>query len=191
MSKGRLEAFSDGVIAILITIMVLELRVPHGEGWSALKPLGLALSTYVRSFTYLAIYWNSHRHLFHAATGLSGRILWAILHLLFWLSLVPAATGWVGDSGLAPIPTAVYGLDLLLSGIAWTILQAAIAAEQGESSRLAAAVGRDLKGKISLGLYLAAIGLAFVQPRISAAIYLLVAIIWFVPDRRIERVLTR
>ena len=191
MSKGRLEAFSDGVIAILITIMVLELRVPHGEGWEALELLGPAFSTYALSFIYLGIYWNNHHHLLHATDRINGRILWANLHLLFWLSLVPVTTGWMGDSHLAPIPTAVYGADLLLAGIAYTILQAAITAHQGAGSRLAAAVGRDIKGKISLALYVAAIGLAFVQPWFSAALYALVASIWLVPDRRIEQVLSR
>jgi TMEM175 potassium channel family protein len=191
MSKGRLEAFSDGVIAILITIMVLELKVPHGEGWEALALLGPAFSTYVLSFIYLGIYWNNHHHMLHATDRINGRILWANLHLLFWLSLVPVTTGWMGDSHLAPIPTAVYGADLLLAAIAYTILQAAITAHQGAGSRLAAAVGRDIKGKLSLALYVAAIGLAFVQPWFSAALYALVASIWLVPDRRIEQVLSR
>ena len=191
MSKGRLEAFSDGVIAILITIMVLELRVPHGEGWEALKPLGHAFSTYILSYIYLGIYWNNHHHMFHATDRINGRVLWANLHLLFWLSLVPVTTGWVGDSHLAPLPTAVYGIDLFLAGVAYTILQAAITAQQGAGSRLAAAVGRDAKGKASLALYALGIGLAFVQPWISGALYLLVALIWLVPDRRIERVLSR
>ena len=191
MSKGRLEAFSDGVIAILITIMVLELRVPHGEGWEALELLGPAFSTYVLSFIYLGIYWNNHHHLLHATDRINGRILWANLHLLFWLSLVPVTTGWMGDSHLAPIPTAVYGADLLLAAIAYIILQAAITADQGAGSRLAAAVGRDIKGKLSLALNVAAIGLAFVQPWFSATLYALVASIWLVPDRRIEQVLSR
>jgi uncharacterized membrane protein len=171
--------------------MVLELKVPHGESWDALRPLGSAFSTYVLSFIYLGIYWNNHHHMLHAADRINGRILWANLHLLFWLSLVPVTTGWVGDSHLAPLPTAVYGADLFLAAIAYTILQAAITAHQGADSRLAAAVGRDLKGKVSLVIYLAAIGLAFVRPWISAALYVLVALIWFVPDRRIERVLSR
>jgi len=191
MAKGRLEAFSDGVIAILITIMVLELKVPHGDGWEALRPMAHAFSTYVISFIYLGIYWNNHHHMLHAADRINGRILWANLHLLFWLSLVPVTTGWVGDSHLAPLPTAIYGVDLLLAAIAYTILQAAIAAHHGPDSKLAAAVGRDVKGKISLALYALAIALAFVRPWISAAIYVFVALIWLVPDRRIEGVLSR
>ncbi len=191
MSKGRLEAFSDGVVAILITIMVLELKIPHGEGWEALKLSGPAFSTYVLSFVYLGIYWNNHHHMLHAADRIDGRILWANLHLMFWLSLVPVATGWVGDSRLAPLPTAVYGAVLLLAGIAYLILQSAITARQGAGSKLAAAVGRDAKGKASLALYALGIALAFVRPWISGALYVLVALIWFVPDRRIERVLSR
>jgi uncharacterized membrane protein len=191
MSKGRLEAFSDGVIAILITIMVLELKVPHGEDWAALRPLVPAFSTYVLSFVFLGIYWNNHHHLLHATDRIDGRVLWANLHLLFWLSLVPVTTGWVGDSHLAPLPTALYGADLLLAAIAYTILQAAILARQGSGSKLASAVGKDFKGKVSLALYALAIALAFVRPWISVALYVLVALIWFVPDRRIERVLSR
>jgi uncharacterized membrane protein len=186
-----MEAFSDGVIAILITIMVLELKIPHGEDWAALRPMSHSFSTYVLSFVYLGIYWNNHHHMLHAADRVDGRILWANLHLLFWLSLVPAATGWIGDTWLAPLPTAVYGAVLLFAAIAYTILQATIVARQGSGSKLASAVGRDIKGKISLALYVAAIGLAFVQPWISAAIYVLVAAIWFVPDRRIEVVISR
>ena len=193
MSKGRLEAFSDGVIAILITIMVLELKVPEHEGADlhALAPLTPVFLAYVLSFVYLGIYWNNHHHMLHATDRINGRILWANLHLLFWLSLVPVTTGWMGDSHMAPIPTAVYGADLLLAAIAYTILQAAITAHQGAGSRLAAAVGRDIKGKLSLALIVAAIGLAFVQPWFSAALYALVASIWLVPDRRIEQVLSR
>ena len=191
MSKSRLEAFSDGVIAILITIMVLELKVPHGEGWEALKELGPAFSTYVLSFVYLGIYWNNHHHMLHATDRIDGRVLWANLHLLFWLSLVPVTTGWIGDSRLASVPTAVYGIDLFLAGIAYIILQSAITANRGANSRLAAALGRDLKGKASLALYLAGIALAFVGPWISAAIYAFVALLWLVPDRRIEAILNR
>jgi uncharacterized membrane protein len=191
MSKGRLEAFSDGVIAILITIMVLELKVPHGESWEALRPLWHPFSTYVLSFVYLGIYWNNHHHLLHAADRINGPILWANLHLLFWLSLVPVTTGWVGDSRLAPLPTAVYGADLLLAGIAYIILQSAIAVHQGATSKLAAAVGKDIKGKISLALYAAGILLAFVRPWISGALYVLVALMWLVPDRRIEKMFNR
>jgi uncharacterized membrane protein len=191
MSKGRMEAFSDGVIAILITIMVLELKIPRGEDWAALRPMTHSFSTYVLSFVYLGIYWNNHHHMLHAADRVDGRILWANLHLLFWLSLVPAATGWIGDTWLAPLPTAVYGAVLLFAAIAYTILQATIVARQGSGSKLASALGRDIKGKISLALYVTAIGLAFVRPWISAALYVLVAAIWFVPDRRIEVVIGR
>jgi uncharacterized membrane protein len=187
MSKGRLEAFSDGVIAILITIMVLELKVPHGAGWQALRPVVPAFLTYVLSFIFLGIYWNNHHHMFHAVDRINGRILWANLHLLFWLSLVPAVTGWVGENYRAPVPAAVYGMVFLLAALAYTILLHEILIEQGPKSKLAIAVGKDIKGKISAGLYLAAIPLAFVSQWIADAIYVSVALIWLVPDRRIER----
>jgi uncharacterized membrane protein len=187
MSKGRLEAFSDGVIAILITIMVLELRVPHGAGWPALRPVVPAFLTYVLSFIFLGIYWNNHHHMFHAVDRINGRILWANLHLLFWLSLVPAVTAWVGENYREPVPAAVYGVVLLLAALAYTILLREILIEQGPESKLAIAVGKDVKGKISAGLYLAAIPLAFVSQWIAEAIYVAVALIWLVPDRRIER----
>jgi uncharacterized membrane protein len=187
MSKGRLEAFSDGVIAILITIMVLELRVPHGAGWPALRPVVPAFLTYVLSFIFLGIYWNNHHHMFHAVDRINGRILWANLHLLFWLSLVPAVTAWVGENYREPVPAAVYGVVLLLAALAYTILLREILIEQGPESKLAIAVGKDVKGKISAGLYLAAIPLAFVSQWIADAIYVAVALIWLVPDRRIER----
>jgi uncharacterized membrane protein len=187
VSKGRLEAFSDGMVGIFITIMVLELRVPHGRDWSALRPLIPAFSTYVLSFIFLGIYWSNHHHMLHAAERINGKVLWANLHLLFWLSLVPVTTGWMGDSRLAPLPTAVYGVDLLCSAIAYTILYRTLVAAQGEGSRLAAAIGKDAKGKFSLVCYALAIPLAFVQPGISVAIYVLVALIWLVPDTRIER----
>jgi len=186
MSKGRLEAFSDGVIAILITIMVLELKVPHGADWGALRPLLPVVSTYVLSYVFLGIYWNNHHHMLHAAERINGKILWANLHLLFWLSLVPFVTGWMGENHLAPLPTAVYGAVLLFAAIAYTILQKAIMTHHGPGSKLAAAVGSDGKGKLSMGLYALAILLAFVQPWIAAAIYALVALMWLVPDRRIE-----
>jgi uncharacterized membrane protein len=186
MSKARLEAFSDGVIAILITIMVLELHVPHGVGWSALQPLIPSLLTYTLSFIFLAIYWNNHHHMFHTVSRVNGRILWANMHLLFWLSLVPFATGWMGENSFAPIPTAVYGCDLLLAAVAYTILQFTIIADQGPHSPLAAAVGGDVKGKISAALYAVAIPLAFVNRWIADAIYLAVALTWLAPDRRIE-----
>ena len=186
MTKGRLEAFSDGVIAVLITILVLELKVPHGTGFEVLRPLLPIFLTYVLSFVYLGIYWNNHHHLLQATTRVNGRILWANLHLLFWLSLVPFTTGWMGENHFAPLPSAVYGAVLLLAAVAYTILQRAIIAEQGPGSRLAAAVGRDRKGKASLALYMAAIPLAFVRDWIADAIYVAVALIWLIPDRRIE-----
>ena len=186
MSKGRLEAFTDGVIAILITIMVLELKVPHGTDWDALSPVVPVLLTYVLSFVFLGIYWNNHHHMLHATERINGKVLWANLHLLFWLSLVPFATGWMGENHFEALPTAVYGMVLLLAGVAYTVLLRTILAAQGPSSKLAAAVGSDVKGKISLLLYGAAIPLAFVNQWISDAIYVLVALIWLVPDRRIE-----
>jgi uncharacterized membrane protein len=189
MSKGRLEAFSDGVIAILITIMVLELKVPHGEEWSALRPLLPIFLTYVLSFTYVGIYWNNHHHLLHAADQISARILWANLHLLFWLSLFPFVTGWMGENHLAPVPTAAYGIVSVATAFAYTFLQNAIVAKQGPDSKLAKAVGADRKGKLSLLLYLIAIPTAFVQPVVSAALYVTVAVIWFIPDPRIEAAL--
>ena len=186
MSKGRLEAFSDGVIAILITIMVLELKVPEGTEWSALVPLIPALLTYLLSFVFLGIYWNNHHHMLQAAHRINGKVLWANLHLLFWLSLVPFVTGWMGENHFAPVPTAVYGFVLLMAAVAFTILQSVLVAAQGPGSRLAAALGRDAKGKLSLALYMAAIPLAFVNERISDALYVAVALIWLVPDPRIE-----
>ena len=189
MGKDRLAAFSDGVIAILITIMVLELKVPHGADWAALRGLGPALLSYVLSFVYLAIYWNNHHHLIHTVDRVDGLILWANSHLLFWLSLIPAATAWMGDNFLAPIPTAAYGAVLLMPAIAYSLLQAAIIHKQGAHSLLASALGRDIKGKISPVLYFAAIGLAYVSPWLSVAIYALVAVMWLMPDRRIEHVL--
>ena len=191
MSKGRLEAFSDGVFAILITIMVLELKVPHGADVAALRPLLPVFLTYVLSFVYLGIYWNNHHHMLQATERINGRILWANLHLLFWLSLVPFVTGWMGENHFAPLPTAVYGVVLLLAGAAYTVLQTAIIAHHGPASSLAAAVGEDTKGRISLALYTAAIPLAFVQEWISDAIYVFVALLWLVPDRRIESRLDR
>lgn len=189
MTKTRLEAFSDGVIAILITIMVLELKVPHGEGLAALRPLLGVFLSYVLSFIYLGIYWNNHHHMLHTVRHVTGPILWANLHLLFWLSLVPFATGWLGENHFAPMPAALYGVVLLLAALAYYILQLQIIASQGPSSLLKRAVGRDKKGKISPLLYLAAIPLAFVSHWISLGIYVLVALIWLVPDRRVERVL--
>jgi uncharacterized membrane protein len=190
LSKGRLEAFSDGVIAILITIMVLELRVPHGADLAALSPLGSVLCAYLLSFVFLGIYWNNHHHMLHAAGRINGKILWANLHLLFWLSLVPFTTGWMGETHLQPVPTALYGVVLLCAGVAYLILQWAIIAAEGEGSRLKAAVGRDMKGKASAALYTAAVAVALLgAPAASAGLYALVALIWLVPDRRIEATL--
>jgi TMEM175 potassium channel family protein len=186
MSKGRMEAFSDGVIAILITIMVLELKVPHGSDLQALSPLLPVFLTYVLSFVFLGIYWNNHHHMLHAAGPINGAILWANLHLLFWLSLVPFVTGWIGENHFAPLPTAIYGAVLLFAGLAYTLLQTLLVAQQGPGSKLAAAVGRDLKGKLSLLFYATAIPLAFVHEWISDALYVFVALMWLVPDRRIE-----
>ena len=189
MGKDRLTAFSDGVIAIIITIMVLELKVPHGADWKTLAGVVPNFLSYVLSFVYLAIYWNNHHHLLHTVTRVDGLILWANSHLLFWLSLIPSATAWMGDNLLAPIPTAVYGAALLMPAIAYYLLQMAIIHREGMNSVLAHALGRDIKGKISPLLYATAIGLAFVNAWLSVAIYILVAVIWLVPDRRIEKVL--
>ncbi|HZL17393.1 MAG TPA: TMEM175 family protein [Polyangia bacterium] len=186
MSKSRLEAFSDGVIAILITIMMLELKIPHGGSWEALRPVLPVFLTYVMSFVFVGIYWNNHHHMLHMVTSIDGRILWANLHLLFWLSLVPFATGWMGENDFAPIPTATYGAILLLCGIAYLVLQNAIIAHQGPQSRLAAAVGGDVKGKVSAVLYAIAIPIAFANRWISEAIYVAVSLMWLIPDRRIE-----
>jgi uncharacterized membrane protein len=186
MSKGRLEAFSDGVIAILITIMVLELKIPHGDDVSAIVPLVPVFLTYVLSYVYLGIYWNNHHHMLHATSRINGKILWANLHLLFWLSLVPFVTGWMGENHFAATPTAVYGAVLLAAAIAYYLLQGAIIADQGPGSKLAAAIGKDLKGKISPVLYAVAIPLAFVREWLADAIYVAVAFMWLVPDPRIE-----
>jgi uncharacterized membrane protein len=191
MGKDRLAAFSDGVIAILITIMVLELRVPHGADWTALKSVAPNLLTYIMSFVYLAIYWNNHHHLLHTVARVDGLILWANSHLLFWLSLVPAATAWMGENLPAPLPIAVYGVVLLMPALAYYLLQKAIIHQQGARSVLAQALGSDLKGKISPILYIAGIALAFVMPWASVALYALVAVMWLVPDRRIANVIGR
>jgi uncharacterized membrane protein len=189
MSKGRLEAFSDGVIAILITIMVLELQVPEGGDLHALREVVPALLAYVLSFVILGIYWNNHHHMLHATDRVNGAILWANLHLLFWLSLVPAVTAWLGETYSAPVPTAAYGSVMFLSAIAYTILQNTIVRHQGHHARLAAAIGNDAKGKASLTMYALAIPLAFVNSWIANAIYVSVALMWLIPDRRIEAVL--
>jgi uncharacterized membrane protein len=191
MGKDRLAAFSDGVIAILITIMVLELRVPHGADLKTLAGVAPSFFTYVISFVYLAIYWNNHHHLLHTVSRVDGLILWANSHLLFWLSLLPAATGWMGDNLPAPVPVAVYGAALLMPAIAYYLLERAILRQQGPHSVLARALGRDLKGKVSPLLYAAGIGLAFIHPWASVALYIAVALMWLVPDRRIEKVLGR
>jgi uncharacterized membrane protein len=189
MGKGRLEAFSDGVIAIIITIMVLEMKVPHGDDLSVLVPLFPVFLSYVLSFVYIGIYWNNHHHMMHSVQQVNGAILWANLHLLFWLSLFPFVTGWTGENHFASMPTALYGLVLFMAAIAYWILQKTIIRHQGEGSLLAHAVGRDVKGKISPVIYLAAIPLAFVGPWFANGLYVLVALMWIVPDRRIERVL--
>ena len=186
MNTERLEAFSDGVIAILITIMVLELKVPHGADIETLRPLLPVFLTYILSFVYLGIYWNNHHHMLYATERVNGKILWANLHLLFWLSLVPFVTGWMGENHFAPLPTAVYGVVLLLSAIAFTTLQSVIVANQGPNSKLATAVGKDRKGKFSIVCYVLAIPLAFVHQWIADGLYVLVALIWLIPDRRIE-----
>jgi len=189
MGKGRLEAFSDGVIAILITIMVLELKVPHDVTVAALGPLWGVFLSYVLSFVYLGIYWNNHHHMLHTVRHVTGGILWANLHLLFWLSLVPFVTGWMGENHFAPIPTAIYGIVLLMAALAYWILQRLIIRAQGPDSLLQRAVQGDWKGNISPLLYVAGIALSFVAPLAGGLVYTLVAIIWLVPDRRIERVL--
>jgi uncharacterized membrane protein len=189
MGKNRFEAFSDGVIAIIITIMVLEMKVPHGESLQTLRPLVPVFLSYVLSFIYLGIYWNNHHHMLHATHKVSGSMLWANLHLLFWLSLVPFVTGWMGENHFAPVPCALYGVVLLMCAIAYYILQELIIASQGPDSILRKAVRGDWKGKLSPGFYLLAIPMAFVSEWISMSLYVLVALIWLVPDRRIEHVL--
>jgi TMEM175 potassium channel family protein len=191
VSKGRLEAFTDGVMAVLITIMVLELKVPHGTGWDAIEPLVPGFLTYVLSFVFLGIYWNNHHHMLQVTSHINGAVLWANLHLLFWLSLVPFVTGWMGENHFASLPTAVYGVVLFMAGIAYTILLTAILRLEGPHSRLAAAVGRDIKGKVSFTLYAVAVPLAFVHRLIADAIYVFVALMWLVPDRRIETYVNR
>jgi uncharacterized membrane protein len=187
MGRGRLEAFSDGVIAVIITIMVLELKAPHGADFAALAPLVPALLTYAVSFVFIGIYWNNHHHMLNAAAHIDGRVLWANLHLLFWLSLVPFVTSWVGSTPAASAPTARYGAVLLMAGVAWLLLQRSLVKLNGPDSTLARAVGRDLKGRVSAVLYSLAIALAFVNTSIADAIYVFVAMMWLVPDRRIER----
>ena len=191
MQKNRLEAFSDGVLAIIITIMVLELKVPHGTDFAVLRPLLPVFLTYVLSFIYVAIYWNNHHHLLHAAQRVNAPILWANLHLLFWLSLIPFVTGWMGENHFAEPPSALYGFVLLMAAIAYWLLERAIIADQGRDSLLASAIGGDWKTKSSLILYTTAIGLSFVNQWFADAIYVTVAVMWFIPDPRIERQLKR
>ncbi|HZM85488.1 MAG TPA: TMEM175 family protein [Blastocatellia bacterium] len=190
MGKGRLEAFSDGVLAIIITIMVLEMKVPHGASLHDLLPLLPVFFSYVLSFVYVGIYWNNHHHMLHATTTVTGAMLWANLHLLFWLSLFPFATGWMGENHFAMAPTAIYGVVLLMAAMAYYILELAIIRAQGPDSILKKAVGRDLKGKLSPLLYILAIVGTLVSPWIAEAIYVAVALVWLIPDRRIEKVLS-
>ena len=191
MDKGRLEAFSDGVIAIIITIMVLELRVPQGAELSALTPLIPVLLSYLLSFVFIGIYWNNHHHLFQAIDQVDGRVLWANLHLLFWLSLTPFVTGWMGENEFAPLPVALYGVVMACASFAYFLLVRSLLALHGAGSAIATAIGRDFKGNVSLALYASAIPLAFVNRWIACGIYVLVALIWFVPDSRIEKALKR
>jgi uncharacterized membrane protein len=190
MGKTRLEAFSDGVLAIIITIMVLELKVPHGDTLEALAPLAPVFLSYVLSFVYLAIYWNNHHHMLHTCREVTGAVLWANLHLLFWLSLFPFATGWMGENHFAAMPSALYGLVLLMAAVAYFLLQQTIITSQGRDSLLRKAIGGDWKGKVSPILYLVAIPLAFWHHGLAQSIYVLVALLWLIPDRRIERVLS-
>ncbi len=189
MKKNRLEAFSDGVIAVIITIMVLEMKVPRGETFQALAPTLPVFLTYVLSFAYLGIYWNNHHHMLHTCEKVTGAILWANLHLLFWLSLIPFTTGWMGENHFAAIPSAIYGVVLLMAAVAYFILQQFIIASQGINSLLKKAIGRDWKGKLSPVLYVAAIPASFWRHWVAQGIYVLVALIWLIPDRRIERML--
>ena len=190
MGKGRLEAFSDGVFAVIITIMVLELKVPHGSDMEALGPVIPVFLSYVLSFVFVGIYWNNHHHMLHAVHRVNGFVMWANLHLLFWLSLVPFITAWMGENHRLAMPVALYGMVLLMSGMAYYILERALIAIQGEDSALAIAVGKDFKGILSLVIYTAAVALAFVDPRISIVLYISVAVMWFIPDRRIEHVIS-
>lgn len=190
MGKGRLEAFSDGVIAIIITIMVLELKIPHEANLAALRPLVPVFLSYILSFVYLGIYWNNHHHLFQAVRQINGSILWANLHLLFWLSLIPFVTGWAGENHFAALPAAFYGIVLLFAAIAYFILGRVLIYHHGQDSMLAIALGKDLKGKISVAIYSIAIPLSFISSWLACLLYVLVAIMWLIPDRRIEKVLT-
>lgn len=191
MSKGRLEAFSDGVIAIIITIMVLELKTPQSEGPEALRPLVPVLLSYVLSFVFVGIYWSNHHHLLQTVRFVNGRILWANLHLLFWLSLMPFVTSWMGASNFAEWPVAAYGVVMLMAGVAYFILTQILIADHGRESTLAVAVGNDIKGKVSVLIYLVAVVVSFLSPVVACALYVAVAIMWLVPDRRIERTLAQ
>jgi uncharacterized membrane protein len=187
MQKDRLTAFSDGVVAIIITIMVLELKAPHGAGWADLIPILPVFLSYVLSFIYVAIYWNNHHHLLHAVARVNGTILWANMNLLFWLSVIPFTTAWMGENNFVSAPSTLYGVSLLMPGIAYYVLQQAIVRHQGPQGALANALGRDVKGKASVALYVIAIGISFVVPWVAHAIYVAVALMWLIPDRRIER----
>ena len=188
MGKGRLEAFSDGVIAVIITIMVLEMKAPHGAGLDALAPVLPAFLSYVLSFVFIGLYWNNHHHLMHTVKHVAGSIMWANLHLLFWLSLIPFVTAWMGENHFQPLPTALYGAVMLMAAVAWTVLtQAIIACHGGAESELAKAIGSDLKGKLSLGAYLAGVVVSFAQPMIACLLYVFVALVWLVPDPRIQQ----
>lgn len=189
MSKNRIEAFSDGVLAIIITIMVLELKVPHGYDIAVLQPLLPVLLSYILSFVYIGIYWNNHHHLLHTVTKVSGGILWANLHLLFWLSLFPFVTGWMGENHFASAPTAAYGLILFMAAIAYFILQSVIISQQGKNSILATAIGKDIKGKLSPVIYLLAVVSVCINPIISQILYIAVALMWIIPDKRIEKIM--
>ena len=189
MGKNRIEAFSDGVLAIIITIMVLELKVPHGYDISVLQPLLPVLLSYILSFVYIGIYWNNHHHLLHTVTKVSGGILWANLHLLFWLSLFPFVTGWMGENHFASAPTAAYGLILFMAAIAYFILQSVIISQQGKNSILATAIGKDIKGKLSPIIYLLAIVSVCIHPIVSQILYIAVALMWIIPDKRIEKIM--
>jgi uncharacterized membrane protein len=189
MGKGRLEAFSDGVIAVIITIMVLEMKVPHGVDLASLEPVIPVFVSYALSFVYVAIYWNNHHHMLHAAGTVNGPILWANLHLLFWLSLIPFVTGWMGENHFASVPVAMYGTVLLLSALSYYILSRALIRHDGANSKIARALGSDFKGRISVAIYAVAIPLSFVSRWVSVALYVAVAVMWLIPDRRIERTL--
>jgi uncharacterized membrane protein len=191
MKTSRMEAFSDGVLAIVITIMVLEMKVPHGDDWSALTPMFPVFGSYVMSFVYIGIYWNNHHHLLHATDNITGKVLWTNLHLLFWLSLIPFVTGWMGENHFTALPTALYGTVLLMAAIAWLLLQASLVSCAVNNKRLREAIGKDAKGKWSVVLYVASIGLSFVQPWVAVTIYAGVALMWFIPDRRFENAYPR